>query len=256
MECKNYETFSTGQSVRVYSSDFSSSYRAVIATNIDGYDIVYLDNFPDENNVDATRIQPIEIFEEIDLSLLDETPTVFKEYGNTLFMKKDIFSAERFYKRGLELLLRSFQTLSIGSSVFVIPNSNNSNDIRIGTVCDIENDTYNIIFDNDDEIFVVRNELIPICNDYNDVELQLLFYLNLSRCCMKKGQYGWTIRWSSLAFTLSYYMESLFKEEILLLHNEDIIQKRKIDSIFIRAKSFLASGKCDHNQRNIFPLQH
>jgi hypothetical protein len=244
-----FSSFRVGESVRVTSKDLLSSRISIIAINNEDNTF----DLDDEDNVHIDRIDiKLEEFELKDNNF-DYNPLQLKNQGNILFKKLDYIAAINRYQHSLNKLNKSLPLLSIGSSVLIRgKEKENQTLFRSGIISDTDDSKYEIMYDDDDEEYGVDisriNQVSPknitFASDINNeielgIDIQRALYMNLSRCCLKRNQTGWSVHWSSLAIAL---ILSNIDEDIAEAKN---IKKRKeiSDAYLLRCKSLLTARR-------------
>lgn len=256
--------FFIGQEVRLYLNGFNNrSQTAMIATINDTYTTVDLvirrksnscDNIQEIDNVSIDMIKPLESFEYEQHKNL--SPLDIKNNANRIFSLHDYDRAAELYLTALSLLMQYSRQISVGSEILIQLCSNplefevamviiidNENGLEI----EYENESFNQI----EELTVLKSKatllvksLIDCYFNMSELELLLLqrsIYINLSRCCMKRKQPGWSVRYVSMSMAIT-------RSLILNLSNNANIDgfneiKFVSDELWIRSKAFLLANK-------------
>eukprot|EP01038_Epipyxis_sp_PR26KG_P014779 gene14779-19861_t len=176
-----------------------------------------------------------------------------KEYGNKLFMVKDYSQSLLYYKRALELLLQQkshAESLKNETSFFigsyVLVSTPKSLEFKIGMISDQNDNMYDVIYDNsnndedenDEENNISSDRLYLLTYGSEGRSLQRSLYMNMAKCCLKKNQTGWSIRYASMALALL----------LSLSHAEDYSdvkssKKQLGDAYYFRAKALITANR-------------
>ncbi len=282
---------STGLVVRVQSKDLEYSQKATLAyfdNDLNQWDVIY-DAGGEEAGVNITRIALLQPFELNEYDLNDTTdPLILKENGNYLYSTlKDYDCAMNYYSKALTVMGRNGrgkETNSTGSAVLV-SSRGGSLDIRPAMISDqYENKgrhtqdhkpaqgthhsgveyLYDVIYEEEndtehDSELIEEEEGITIdrifaLGEFRHRECQRACYLNMARCAVKKGLYGWAVRYASLALAVTEMMHNngtyhtaktiakgnnRFNHE----HINENWKKKASDCLFLRGKALLLSGR-------------
>ena len=272
--------FNVGKFVRVKSLDGESSRRGMISL-INGsdselfVDLIYADNEEEECDINNSRIELLQQFEEkplkSELSNENESAECLKGWGNILFKLKDYSAATEYYCKALlkldpppvslvpsfaKKIQSSGKSISIGQSILVA--KDNSFEYRNARVSDVNATSVDVLYDgtitgddDDDEengvsldrvvslprsSFDTRSQSDDSMVKSSDLLLQRSIVLNLARCEFKRARKGWAIKYSSVALALSKMTEQIDSHDAL---GSSLVA----DAIFFRSTVLLAANR-------------
>lgn len=253
--------WNVGAKVRVCSKDRTSSGVAIISLiNEESFDIIFDASNEEECNVLASRMMPLEDFEEEESLDEESNPMKLKEYGNILFRHKDFDSAMQIYAKALKVIgknNRSSRIFSVGSSVLVTTKGTLL--IRPGIVSGDEVESRRDIMyeecgadgDGQAKSLPTEDEAVSVSRLFSLGEMrhrdcQRACYLNMARCAMKKQLHGWAVKYASLALAVAEMLgeEYVSTQSVCLgTGTTEMWKKQAADCIYLRAKSLVSAGR-------------
>ena len=246
------EQLKVGERVRAWSSSGECSCICTLACDNEDttFDLIE-SNGSELLRVGASRIVKLEHFElEVDEEV-DLSPAVCKERGNKMFLQfKDYDASTYWYNKALFLLQKKSEfEEKIGSAVLV--RKEGSVDFPSGIVSDAVVDEkwesktskFEVIYDLDsdgEESDISGNRIILLCNSSTDRDLQRSCYLNLARCSTKRKDFGWSVRFSSIAFAITRVVDCNYCNSA---KDDSKWNKMMADALFLRGKALLSSWR-------------
>lgn len=252
-------SFKVGQKVRVNTDNSTRVAIISFVNESDGtYDVIYDNNAEEAANLSKTKVSRLESFEYDEMST---DPPTLKEHGNVLFSKYDYISAHSYYTNSLSLLTKQ-SPIEIGSNI-IIQRNKTSTDYSIGMISDIYGSLADILYDNTSDINGEEEDLGVDISQVTVIvpkfeELQRSLYLNLCRCCMKQGLYGWAVTWSSRAIALSKHLiqQHIPSTDTNSLNNTtpNKLNKQLSDGYYLRASLLLSAHRPYLARRDVIHL--
>jgi tetratricopeptide (TPR) repeat protein len=239
--------FQVGETVRVRSVDNSYSRKAVIAVYNDienTFDVIYSPNpmsqLLEENSVHHDRISSLLTLETSKPILAVEDAKII---GNELFSMKDYESAEKYYRQGIDLIMK--KEVSIGSRVLISScDSNTTQPVKSAVVSSIDSDNIDVMYDfysstEEEDDTVKADRVMYVESDQVAFDLQRALYMNLAKCSLKLNHRGWAIRWST--FAISILLQRLFYDGMTTQSLS--LRKSLADAYYVRATILLKSNR-------------
>ena len=172
---------------------------------------------------------------------------MMKDRANILFTKhKDILGAEKLYMKALAKV-SPCAPFTVGTTVLLLPYDQKTRvNLLSATVADLEAGQYDVLLDSlvegnggdegeekeeeeeEEQRVSAQRIAAALAAGAEERELQRSLWINLARCLLKRCQYGWTVRFASLALACSKCTAHA---------------KGTSDALAVRCKAFLMASK-------------
>ena len=250
-------SFKVGEKIRVNNENIARVAIISFVNERDSlYDVIYDNNAEEAANLSENMISRLESFE-YDVST---DPLILKEHGNILFGKCDYISAHSYYTNSLSLLTKQ-SPIQIGSNI-IIQRNKTLTDYSVGMISDINGSSVDIMYDNtfdsgaeEEDLGIDVSQVTVTVPKFE--ELQRSLYLNLCRCSMKQGLYGWAVTWSSRAIALSTHLIQQHISTTDTNNNNtslNKLNKQLSDGYYLRASSLLSAHRPYLARRDVIHL--